>query len=546
MKKSIVLGLFSTLLFNANAQVEITTKSLDLESVNKQKNWFVKGAGVDRTTGKTYLNFTKTICDVDKKVDGNMLVTTYHGLRYDVDKLYFDESLNYVETVSKKYASTKEAVEDGILIFGKKLTIPYDPFFPYELTNAHLFTTVVTYGYSAGADVVSSYVGIDVNGTTKLGLDYCIENLKRHKGSSTANRQSKGEKWYPIYSNPVPNGGNMLYSTVGVIGEDKQHYIFRKFDKDLNLVKEQTFTFDYQCIIVAKSIEKSPGQFDYVFVALPLEVKKSKIKVTAANNYEYFYIDGNTYDIKEHVTFQAPKSRWVIDKVIHENNATYIIGGCSNSNTEYTDYAKGPSDNDYQNLQVAKFENGKLVYINSASNSDLQNVLKTSDQFKSTSKITTKMLGTTLNLAGNKLVYQGRQYVSGTNFPGLQAFVINDKGSIETVLSMKGEDLGSSASFSKDGNKFYWFSYDMGKYNKFKDGIISASKSKFLVNSLAVVTFDLPNNQIASYQNLENEDWAISHTNPFLMEDENKILMLGYKITKKAKESEVVFVSIKK
>lgn len=156
------------------------------------------------------------------------------------------------------------------------------------------------------------------------------------------------------------------------------------------------------------------------------------------------------------------------------------------------------------------------------------------------------MLGTTLNLAGNKLVYQGRQYVSGTNFPGLQAFVINDKGSIETVLSMKGEDLGSSASFSKDGNKFYWFSYDMGKYNKFKDGIISASKSKFLVNSLAVVTFDLPNNQIASYQNLENEDWAISHTNPFLMEDENKILMLGYKITKKAKESEVVFVSIKK
>jgi len=30
------------------------------------------------------------------------------------------------------------------------------------------------------------------------------------------------------------------------------------------------------------------------------------------------------------------------------------------------------------------------------------------------------------------------------------------------------------------------------------------------------------------------------------MEDENKILMLGYKITKKAKESEVVFVSIKK
>ena len=67
-----------------------------------------------------------------------------------------------------------------------------------------------------------------------------------------------------------------------------------------------------------------------------------------------------------------------------------------------------------------------------------------------------------------------------------------------------------------------------------------------LVTSISAITFDLTTNKILKHQNLENEEWAVSYTNPFLMENEDQILLLGHKLTKKAKESEIVFITIKK
>jgi hypothetical protein len=138
------------------------------------------------------------------------------------------------------------------------------------------------------------------------------------------------------------------------------------------------------------------------------------------------------------------------------------------------------------------------------------------------------------------------QAINGYKYLGIQAFVINENGNIDGVLSVKGEETNAKVSFSKDGKKFYLFLTDQDKYNKHKDGIIYASKSKFLVNSLSVITYDFDAKNIAKYQNLENEEWAVSHIDPILMENEDRILMLGYKLTKKAKDSEVVFITIKK
>ncbi len=550
MKKLILTNAAILASLFLQAQVEVTSKSFDLESQNKHKNWFIKGAGIDSLTRKAYINFVQAQCVSSSTSDASFVYTTYHGFKYKIDKLIFDDEFNYIETINKNYESTKEALLSNELIFGAKYNTHYDPFFPYQIDNSYMFTTTVSYGFTAGKDVVASYLGLKVQG--------CTEYPKRYEENGAANRQSKGEKWYPIYSNPIPNGGNILYSTVGVLKEEKQHYIFRKFDKDLNLAKEQTFTFDHQCLITAKSIEKSPGKFDYVFIAIPIDYKKSKIKTTEANKYEYFYIDGDNYEIKEHVKFNATNTRWVIDQVVHKNNATYIIGGCAFNNKEYSN-VKGAEEEDFQHLQVAKFENNKLVYINSILNKELQGAIKSNVSFESNSKISLKMTGTSLNVVNNKLVYQGRQFkggpsgyavmgqaLGGATYLGLQAFIINEAGGLDAVLSKKGEDLGSSVSFSKDGKKMFWFAYDIGKYNKFKDGMIYANKSKFLITSLSVITYNFDSKGISTYQNLENNDWAISYTNPFLFEDDNKLIMLGHKITKKAKESEVVFITIKK
>lgn len=558
MKKLILILIITGTFLSSKAQVEVTTKSIDLEPLKKHKNWFIKGASQDPITKRTQINFVQSVCDVSKSSDASYIYTTYNGVKYSVDKLIFDENYNVVETINKKYESTKEALLNNELLFGKKYTIPYDPYFPFSIDNSYMFTTVVTYGFTAGKDVVSSFIGLKLKGSSSQGMNYCGDDIKRTEVSSGANRQSKGETWYPMYSNPVPNGGNILYSTVGVIKENKQHYIFRKFNSDLEILKEQTFTFDHQCLITVKTIEKAPGIYDYVFIAIPANFKKSKINLTAANNYEYFYIDGDSYEIKEHVKFTAPKTRWVIDKVLRENNTTYIIGGCGNNNTTYTDM-KGATESDFENLQVAKFEGGQLLYIKSTSNKELLSTLKSSEDYKSNSKISLSMISTSFHLANNKLVYQGRQYeggatgyavmgqaVGGAKYLGLQAFVINETGNVDAVLSVKGENIGSSISFSKDNNKFFWFAYDMEKYNKFKDGMMYGNKSKFLVTSISAITFDLTTNKILKHQNLENEEWAVSYTNPFLMENEDQILLLGHKLTKKAKESEIVFITIKK
>lgn len=550
MKKTIITTAFGISFLALNAQVEVTTKNFDLESVDKHKKWQFKGAGIDPQSGKTYINFIQPECLASVSSDASYVYKTFYGFKYKVDKLIFDENFNYVETINKSYPSTKEAMQDGIPIFGRKFHMGFDPLFPYQMDSSYMFKNVVTYGYTRGKDVISHYVTLQPNG--------CSEYPKRFEEVSGANRSSKNETWYPQFNHPIPNGGNILYNTVGVSKENKQHYVFRKFDKDLNILKEQTFSFDYSCLLTAKVVEKGPGEFDFVFISTPIEAKKSKLKQNPANSYEYFYVDGNTYEIKEHDFFTAPNSRWAIDKVIRDNNATYIIGGCGEKNNSYAD-VKGFTEDDYENLQVAKFEGGKLVYIKSVSNAELLKALKFSQEFKINSKVSLKMIGTTLDVVDNKLIYQGGliqggnsgysvmgQAINGYKYLGIQAFVINENGNIDGVLSVKGEETNAKVSFSKDGKKFYLFLTDQDKYNKHKDGMIYASKSKFLVNSLSVITYDFDAKNIAKYQNLENEEWAVSHIDPILMENEDRILMLGYKLTKKAKDSEVVFITIKK
>jgi hypothetical protein len=56
----------------------------------------------------------------------------------------------------------------------------------------------------------------------------------------------------------------------------------------------------------------------------------------------------------------------------------------------------------------------------------------------------------------------------------------------------------------------------------------------------------LETNNITKFQILENDEWAVNYKNPILMDNDNTILMLGNKITKKAKESEIIFITIKK
>lgn len=543
----------------ASAQVEVSSKSLDLEPLKKHKNWRVGDAGIDPNTGHVFVNMLQAYCDATSSYNE----ITFRGLGWNIDKLVFDNTFNYVETKSARYSSTEEALLKNENVYGKKygailgssiagsalngIAMPKS-----AIDNSFMFTTIVT-GTSGmtGFKLASSFIGLKINGQdTKTRGVVCSENPAVFKKTSEDAKAEKGQKWIPMYNNPVPNGGNVLFNTVGVIKEEKNHYIFRKYDQNTNIVKEVSFTFDTQIILNGKEIEVAPGKFDYVFIGTPINYKKSKMPVSAANSYAYFYVDGETYEIKEKLTITAPNSQWLVNHVFHQNGATYLVGTCGPKNNVYADIFSVPKVEDYDHVQIAKIENGKLVYVTSSLNKALKSAFKTVSGLKSNSSINFSMPNASLNASNGKLIYSGQQEF-GSIKGALQTVIFDENGKVESILSRQEKIIARShVSFSKDGKKLFWLMEELGEYNKLVDvgnGIVlDPKKAREAISSLAVLTYDMQSNSIVKYQDLNNEEWAINYKNPILMDNDNMVLLLGNKITKKAKESELVFITLKK
>lgn len=558
--KKIVLSL--ALLANgllATAQVEVSTKSLDLEPLKKHKNWRVGDAGIDPATGNVFVNMLQSYCDAS--VSYNEI--TFRGLSWNIDKLVFDNAFNYVETRSARYSSTEEALAKNENVYGRKygailgssiagsalsgVAMPKS-----AIDNSFMFTTIVT-GTSGmtGFKLASSFIGLKISGQdSKTKGIVCSENPAVFKKTSEDAKEEKGQRWIPMYNNPVPNGGNVLFNTVGVIKEEKNHYVFRKYDENTKIIKEVTFTFDKQYLLNGKEIEKAPGKYDYVFIGTPINYKKSKMAVAAANVYEYFYVDGDTYEIKEKLTITAPNSQWLVNHVFHKDGATYLVGSCGPKNNVYADIFSVPKVEDYEHVQIAKIEKGKLIYVTSALNKSLKSAFKAVSGLKSNSSINFSMPNATLSLSNGKLIYSGQQEF-GAIKGALQTIIFDEQGKVEAILSREGKMLARShVSFSKDGKKLFWLLEELGEYNKLVDVggsfVLDPKKAREAVSALAVLTYDLQANAIVKYQDLTNDDWAVNYKNPILMDSDNTILLLGNKLSKKAKESELVFISLKK
>lgn len=565
MKKIIITQLAIAASFCLQAQVEVTTKSFDLESQNKHKNWSVGEASIEPATGKVSVKMIQAFCDAEADVTRTFTTITteytFKGVEWNIDNLIFDPNYNFLETKSKKYKDSEEALLNGENIYGKKYnariggTIAGAAFSGLAMPksaidNSFMFTNIVT-GTSGmtGFKVAVSYIGLKIEGAvSKTGQISCAEFPAAYKVSIEDAKEEKGQRWIPMYNNPVPNGGNILFNTVGVSADPNvQYYVFRKYDKDGQVIKEKAFSFNYQCLLNGIEIEKAPGEFDYVFIATPINYKKSKMPLAPANSYEYFYVDGNSYEIKQHLTITAPNSEWMVSKAAKDKDAIYLIGTCGNKNNIYKDiFDFIPKVEAYENIQVVKIENGQLVYATSTMNKDIKPAMKTIEGLKSNSSINFCMPYATLNVSNGKLIYSGQQQY-GVNIGSLQTIIFDKNGKVETMLSKQEKTMARShLSFSKDGKKIFWLLEQIDDYNKIEGATITPKKAREVVSSLSVLTYDLEANNIAKFQNLENEEWAVNYKNPILMDNENTILMLGNKITKKAKESDVIFITIKK
>ncbi len=558
MKKLLSLALLISAAGLAKAQLQVTSKGFDLESVNKHKGWKIIDAGVDNTSQKVYVKFASPSCDIDKSAVANTVTTTFNGLRWNIDKLVFDNSFNYTNTESKSYANTKEAILNNEYVYGKKFnTIAGDglgkilggiaaPTSPID--NSYLFTKIVTgFGGLSGFKIGNSLVGIKVGGSTgKFGPDNCFENAAYFKISNEPAKEQKGQMWIPMFNHPIPNGGHILFNT-GYVNPDatKTHNVFRKYDGDANILKEKALTFDYQCILYAKEIELAPGKYDYVFVTTPINYKKSTGKLAPANQYEYIRIDGSTFETKDQITIAAPNSQWRISQVFEKNGAVYLIGDAGKTTDTYADFSV-PRESDYPNFQIAKIENGKLVYVNSITEDNIKAAILTVNGEKVKPEMHFKVVELRMDAVDGKFIISGQQYDNGKREALINA-VFGTNGQLEAFIAKEAEFSKGNLVFSKDNKTMHWLIQDVTEYNKWdkKTGTISAKDSKQLLNALSVVSYHLDNKTI-KYESLKNEDWGVQYNNTILYNNDDEVLLLGGKITKKAKESEVIFITIKK
>ncbi len=553
MKRILLNALLLVAGSTAFAQLQVSTKNLDLEPLNKHKGWQFGEAGFDSSTGNVFIKFKQPECDKSS----TFWTTTYKGLKWNIDRLVFDSDFNYVETKSVKYSSSEEALLNNEKIFGKKYkaiaqgsnspaiaTVMASSTTPMPkglIDNSFMFTTIVTNATTMGGfKLASSIISVEPSvSSAKNGPTLCSEYPVVVKKTSVDAREEKGQRWIPVFSNPVPNGGNILFNTSGVIKEEKQHYIFRKYDENTNILKEKTFTFDYQCLMYAKEIEKAPGVFDYVFVTLPINYKKSNMPTAPANSYEYFYIDGNTYEIKERLTITAPTSQWVISQVYAKDGAVYICGESGKTATTYADFGI-PNPKDYPNFQIAKIENGKIAYVKSITPEAIKAALVNINGEKTTADLNFKVHAAQMDAVNGKFIYGGR-------YENVKNAVFNEQGDLDAFIVKEADFSENYFTFSKDKKTMYCLVQDVLSYNKWdkKTGVITPKAAREVITSLSIISYNL-DNKTAKYEDFKNENWGVKFSNQILVDDNDQLLLLGTNITKKPKESEMVFVTVKK
>ncbi|TAE09167.1 MAG: hypothetical protein EAY72_12790 [Bacteroidetes bacterium] len=541
-----------------SAQVQVTAKGFDLENVNKHKNWKILDAGTNAANGNIVVTFARPSCDIDKSTIGSTTTTTFKGLQWKIDKVTFDNNYAVVATEEKSYANTFDAIYNKENVYGRKynavvaggigaalsgVAIPSGP-----IDNTFMGTKIVMgFGAITGFKIGTSTIGIKVGGESgKFGPDQCFENAAVFKGDNVDAKEAKGQRWIPMFNHPIPNGGHILFNTSGVNPEPKQHYVFRKYDENAAVVKEKTFTFDYQCLMYAKEIEMAPGKYDYVFVTLPINYKKSDLKVNPANQYEYFRIDGTSFETKHQATITAPKSFWRINQVFEKDAVVYLVGDAGKTADVYQDFGF-PKQSDIPNLQVAKIENGKLAYVAAYEEADFKNAMQMVDGEKPKPELHGKVVDVQMAVADGKFIYSGQQTDDGQRADCMMTAVFSADGKLETFLVKETEYSVGNLVFSKDAKTMYWLLGDVTEHNKWdkKSGVITAKESKQILTALSVLSYQLDSKSV-KYQAFKNEEWGIQFKNPILYDTNDELLLLGGKLTKKAKDSELFFVKIKK
>jgi hypothetical protein len=565
---------------------EVSTYTFDLEKIDRHKDWRVY-SGLKENNGNYLIKLGKPTCTMSASSGGTIgsVEYSYFGLQYDFEELSFDPTFNYLSKKIKTFPNTIS-------------TLAYEPvlgerFFP--LGHANLLKRPLSQDYIGRKTVVplTEMAGYKIGlfqiigkpaapGANSLGAtNYysCSENLWFDKVDAIKTKENKGERWFPVTYYPVPGGGVVVYTTSGVLPEsEKAVFIAKLYLEDLKETAKVELPFDFKCVVHILPLERNDGTRDYIVIAQSDNGKYSLgKKVLETTHGELLILDGKTLQIKNRSPFKMEYSRWYPENVaVNEHGNIFIYGTSSGGIKEYPGIqgmlpiSRGqlmnPNEDNFPdkqpNFQIMMTDAlGNVKYVKGISSKESISVskviggtekkankdviLNTYDFYKE-QYFTEKYL----ILAGQQFLGRGKTGADKGNL--FLAFFDLTTGQLVHHF-VKPEDTYSTFDivFNKDRSKLYWAAYDLESLNELQNeqGSISAKKIKGMVaGNLHLAKIDLKSGQTSDFEWLGKDLWAVNFKAPVVVHEDqsDEIVFQGRTVNKKAKDSELVLIKVKK
>lgn len=556
----------------AFGQLEMKTTTFDLEAAGLNVGWKILDGGTQ--DGKIFITYGKANCNMSKDKDFWSTTYTYKGLAWDFNKVLFSPDLQYQNTEKKQFDNTKSALSYAP-VFGKYFYptptasvgssllkgtggLTGRPFTADYIGQKVVAADIAITGFKIAVSRIDTDIQTFTDPKTGRPLEYCNESPVYALLSSESAKEEKGQRWIAQFSDPVINGGNILFATSGVYNEPgKAHYVFRSYETSGSIKKELIFTTDYYAMVSGNAITLADGSRDYIVTIRTVDYtdKKAPLGSKDATFMEYLRIDGKTLELKERIAFNSKTSAWLIEEVLEKDGAVYLMGPAG-GNTDKAGFTIYRNSKDLTNFQITKFKGGKLEYVTSTG----------ADEFEAKSQV---MPGTKGKGVGNVILLpslQDREYeiVNGRVMISAQQMTVDKYGFASSQDNMvlwsfdtKGQLIAqyvkpesspcqSDLIFNKDGSKAYWALYDYDVWNKVDLAFTEPKDYKFIAPQLQIATIDNSTNKIESFQVFGEEEYALAFKNELLFVSDTHVGFNGRSLSKKAKDSDLVLITFKK
>ncbi|MFN4235398.1 MAG: hypothetical protein ACK4IK_11390 [Bacteroidia bacterium] len=597
MKKVFYSICFIAISFSISAQnYEVETTKFNLSDYKIEKGWKSYGSFVNNN-GDYVIKFGSAYCDVDLSTsytyDTKTIKANFKGVAYKFKEVVFGQNLQFKELISKDFPTTVDALQYQKDLFGKT----------FEPINANVFEKIaknnpyaiigksITEGVAYMPKLTSDYIGQFIvfpvtkaaigKPNNKISTAFIMSTVKGNlevkgyyeKASCSEvpiylpmeqidTKENKNELWILANNVVYPGGGIIGYFTKDVVPDDgKLHVIYRQFDENLNELNRLDLPFDYTPVF-QNFTYKNNDQYDMILIAqssnkgAPHPAFSKMHKEKNPNQAELIYIDGKTLKVKHRIPFELPYSKWYkITMLTNNDNEVYFMGKCATDNKTAMNHIDW-GDKGLDNFQILKFKNGKIDWIKGVdAKGDAAKIkLVTGEKIKGKSE--KKIIIRTINPENaNEVVFlDDKFYIQGQVFNG-QSYVAEFNSNTGDLLNyyVKPESIKAKQNlvFSKDKKSIYWLTYNFKNYNKYdsKTGVLTSDKIPGMIaGELFVSKLGVGTGNFTPFTQLGKEEWLISYHEPVILDEytADSFILYGRTIAKKAKNSELVLVKVKK